>query len=153
MATRSFIGIQNDDGTIDGIYCHWDGGPGWNGKVLVEHYATAPRVRELLSGGSLSSLMPAIDPPDGVAHSFAEPADGVCVYYRRDRGDDCEEGPSRFPGGSEYMIAALNAHAEYAYLFDPAFGWRYVRFWRRPGRDTLPEWIDLANIVRLNYAT
>lgn len=25
MATRSNIGIVNQDGSITGIYCHWDG--------------------------------------------------------------------------------------------------------------------------------
>ncbi len=27
MATRSNIGIVNDNGSVTGIYCHWDGYP------------------------------------------------------------------------------------------------------------------------------
>jgi hypothetical protein len=38
MATRSRIGIELEDGVIESIYCHWDGYPENNGKILLEHY-------------------------------------------------------------------------------------------------------------------
>ena len=38
MSTRSHIGIWNEDGSLDVIYCHWDGYPSYNGAVLFHHY-------------------------------------------------------------------------------------------------------------------
>ena len=38
MSTRSHIGIWNEDGSLDVIYCHWDGYPSYNGAVLLHHY-------------------------------------------------------------------------------------------------------------------
>jgi len=35
MATRSNIGIVNEDGSVTGIYCHWDGYPE-NNKVTTK---------------------------------------------------------------------------------------------------------------------
>ena len=41
MATRSVIGIVNLDKSITGIYCHYDGYPENNGKILLNHYTDA----------------------------------------------------------------------------------------------------------------
>ena len=38
MSTRSHIGIWNEDGSLDVIYCHRDGYPAHNGAVLLHHY-------------------------------------------------------------------------------------------------------------------
>ena len=35
MGTRSRIGIRNADDSVDSIYCHWDGYPDHNGRLLV----------------------------------------------------------------------------------------------------------------------
>ena len=56
MATRSRIGILNDDGTVDSIYCHWDGYLSHNGKILFEHYTDPAVVQELIALGDISSL-------------------------------------------------------------------------------------------------
>lgn len=97
MATRSRIGIHNEDGTVTSIYCHWDGYTSNNGRILMEHYATEERVRELMALGDLSSLGPEI----GVKHPFHNPNGygtpaydewekqhhGMCTSYVRDRGE------------------------------------------------------------------
>ena len=44
MGTRSTIGLEYPDGTVRGIYCHWDGYPDNNGKILVEHYTTPEKI-------------------------------------------------------------------------------------------------------------
>ena len=75
MATRSFIGIQNSNGTITGVYCHHDGYLDGVGKTLQENYTTASAVDELVSLGSLSSLGEDLD---------------VTQAYHRDRGDDLD---------------------------------------------------------------
>ena len=56
MATRSRIAIQNKDGTLWSVYCHWDGQVYHNGKILVEHYETEEQVRFLINQGDMSSL-------------------------------------------------------------------------------------------------
>ena len=37
-------------------YCHWDGYPEFNGKILVKYYQNREDVKELIDGGSMSSL-------------------------------------------------------------------------------------------------
>jgi len=91
MGTRSTIAIQNDNGTVTGIYCHWDGYLSHNGRILQdyytvrlqENYTTEAQVRELLALGDLSSLGETI----GEQTDFSAPADGQCVAYGRDRGE------------------------------------------------------------------
>lgn len=56
MATRSTIGIQNDDETIEVVYCHWDGYLEGVGKTLKENYNSEDKIRRLLSFGNISSL-------------------------------------------------------------------------------------------------
>ena len=40
MGTRSTIAIKNQDGSVTGIYCHWDGYVDHVGVMLKEHYNT-----------------------------------------------------------------------------------------------------------------
>lgn len=56
MATRSNIGIKLDNGSIEMIYCHWDGYLSYNGKILLEHYNTTEKVNELIKLGNISTL-------------------------------------------------------------------------------------------------
>jgi len=86
MATRSYIGVRNSDDTVDYIYCHYDGYPSNNGKILVENYNDPTKVSELLSLGDLSVLAPAI----GEKHDFNDRSDKYsnwCLAYGRDRGE------------------------------------------------------------------
>lgn len=56
MATRSFIGKICADGTVSGIYCHYDGYIDGVGKMLRTHYTTSIGVEELLALGDISTL-------------------------------------------------------------------------------------------------
>ena len=56
MGTRSTIGYALTDDSIVSVYCHYDGYPEFNGKVLNEYYTNVDKVRELLDGGDMSSL-------------------------------------------------------------------------------------------------
>lgn len=56
MSTRSFIGKLNQDGTVDYIYCHWDGYCAWNGYILLAHATSEQVVDDLLAEGWLSSI-------------------------------------------------------------------------------------------------
>lgn len=91
MSTRSYIFKENQDGTYTGIYCHFDGYLSHNGSILLNHYSNREKVEKLISKGNLSSLAPNIDPDPNKPHSFDEPQEGVCVFYRRDRGGKDED--------------------------------------------------------------
>jgi hypothetical protein len=88
MATRSRIAIENPDGTVSSIYCHWDGSLNTNGVILSNHYEDRGKVERLIALGSISSLAehPESDRPDS-DHSFNNPEGGVTVAYHRDRGE------------------------------------------------------------------
>ena len=82
MATHSTISIQNNDGSIDSVYCHWDGYATHNGRILLTHYNSEQRVRELISMGPISSLGPEIG--DKRVGFDNPPKEGVCRFYGRD---------------------------------------------------------------------
>lgn len=86
MATRSTITLSLPD-SYDSIYCHWDGAPSYNGKMLLEHYNTEEKVKELIALGSISSLNKYVKPAEGDKHSYCHPAKNVTVAYHRDRGE------------------------------------------------------------------
>lgn len=61
MATRSMIGRQNADGTVSGLYCHFDGSPEHQIPILLQHFATQDRVDALISAGDIWSLGPDLE--------------------------------------------------------------------------------------------
>jgi hypothetical protein len=85
MATRSRIAIEKEDGKVESIYAHWDGYPEGNGVKLFEHYKDREKLQSLIDLGSISSLHPIVEAPEG--HSFEKPAKDVVVAYGRDRGE------------------------------------------------------------------
>ena len=87
MSTRSHIGIWNEDGSLDVIYCHWDGYPSYNGAVLLHHYQDPEKIRELIALGDICSLAESVKPAEG-EHTFESPQEGVVVAYGRDRHED-----------------------------------------------------------------
>jgi hypothetical protein len=116
MGTRSTIAIQNADGTVSGIYCHWDGCLSHNGTILQDHYNTEDRVRELLALGNISSLGAEI----GTMHDFDVAPRGKCNAYGRDRGDK-DQGARTCHSWRQFI---QEEGQEYNYLFIPNQGWR-----------------------------
>ena len=126
MGTRSTIAIENADGSVTGIYCHWDGYVSHNGRNLAENYTTAAQVLELIALGDISSLAPEIGEqhPFDTYHLSESEIDprwaGWVSAYGRDR--------------SETGVEARTAHnwrqfrtengQEYDYLFTPGAGWQ-----------------------------
>lgn len=88
MSTNSTIAVENKDGSIVGVYCHWDGYLNGNGIILLESYTTEEKVRELIMHGDMSSLEPNIYPSKGSEHSFEHKEPNVCIFYGRDRGEE-----------------------------------------------------------------
>lgn len=93
MSTRSYIVIEkkreSGEKFYEGVYCHSDGYPDYNGKILFNHYKDRAKVEKLISLGDLSSLGERIEPTEGSGHCFEydKREKGVCVFYKRDRGE------------------------------------------------------------------
>jgi hypothetical protein len=111
MGTRSRIGIRNADDSVDSIYCHWDGYPDYNGRLLITHYTDENKIRELIALGNISSLGLEI----GEQQDFDNPTNkDWCKAYGRDRGEaDCEAVHSDTV--REYLN--IDCCAEYYYIF------------------------------------
>jgi hypothetical protein len=111
MGTRSLIAYQETTGDpIVAAYCHWDGYPSHNGKILLENYTTFEAAKALVDGGDMSTLGAKCYRPEG--HTFDNPVDGFTVYYDRDRGET-DADPEEFDDVSDLD----GRGAEYVYLF------------------------------------
>lgn len=110
MATRSRIGLELKDGQIVSVYCHWDGYPSFNGRVLRTHYNTEDQVRELIDGGDISALRTN-------AGWQNETLPTVGPLYYASRGEDCS--PRLDDNLSEY----LQKGEEFAYVYTQSEGW------------------------------
>jgi hypothetical protein len=108
MATRSTIWIKRSELVYEGIYCHWDGYPEHNGKILAEHYNTQEKVEALLALGNLSNLDKSTECPDG--HTYEKPVDGYCVAYGRDRLEENQQAVTTY-------CEANTKKQEYNYLW------------------------------------
>ena len=84
MATRSTIARHMPNGTVEQVYCHWDGYLTGNGRILLKHYSDPVKLQQLLDLGDLSVLGPEI----GEKHDFDFPPNDVCTFYGRDRGEE-----------------------------------------------------------------
>lgn len=56
MSTRSLINIINKDGSLDSVYCNYDGFLEGNGLILQNYYQNINKIRQLLSKGGFTSL-------------------------------------------------------------------------------------------------
>lgn len=115
MGTRSTIALEFADGTVQQVYCHWDGYLDYNGKILFENYSDPFKLRDLIDLGDLSSLGANI----GEQHSFDEKfdaetlADTRCTFYARDRGETGVEA-KKFKSFEDYE--ARHQYEEYEYI-------------------------------------
>ena len=109
MATRSYIGVRNLDSSVDYIYCHFDGYPEHNGKILIEHYSNINRVNELLNLGDLSVLGQFI----GEKMDFNKRVQDTCLAYGRDRGESNVDKKN-----SGYDALITDQSVDYVYVFD-----------------------------------
>jgi hypothetical protein len=111
MATRSTIALEYADGTVDQIYCHWDGYLENNGQILAQHYTDPFKVQKLMELGDMSSLNENI----GEAHDFDDrrASDNQCTFYGRDRGETDTEA-NRFKDFEDYL--RNHQYEEYEYI-------------------------------------
>jgi hypothetical protein len=111
MGTRSTIAIEYADGTVEQVYCHWDGYLENNGALLAVHYKDPFKVRALMDLGDLSSLAMNL----GEQHSFdtfhMPPSEreqhnqqhkDSCTFYGRDRSEE-GVGATKFIDYKDYI--------------------------------------------------
>lgn len=152
MGTRSRIGIELPDHSVLSVYCHWDGYVEHNGKLLVEHYQNRDDVKELIDGGSMSTLRTrgtwnhscALKDENG---EYISDAAGYLMYeddrepqplYYSERGEDEPPMHSSFD-----QFVSNNCGEEYAYLYDLNGNWKaYKLNYNGP-----VERIDIPNYV------
>ena len=135
MATRSTIALEFADGTVQQVYCHWDGYLSNNGTILLNNYSDPFKLQELIDLGDISSLGPDM----GDKHSFdipfkygtpeyeaeSEARRNITTFYGRDRG---EEGTNarKFKDYADYRANAQ--FEEYNYILRTDGNW-YVEFY------------------------
>ena len=128
MGTRSTIALEFADGTVEQVYCHWDGYLSNNGKILAEHYMDPFKVKALVALGGFSSL-------ESTVEATAEQA-----YTRR--GESCDI--AKFKDFQEYTREAQ--FEEYDYILRNVNGqatW-FVQFYGTDG-----EYLKLAEAFEM----
>ena len=132
MGTRSRIGYELPDHSVVSVYCHWDGYVEGNGRILVEHYQDREAVKELIDGGSMSSLRTshvwetkAVRDENG---KIVTNEDGSLMYeptrseqplYYTERGEELSVQHTSFDD-----FCNNSCCEEYAYLYDLNGNWK-----------------------------
>lgn len=131
MGTRSTIALEFADGTVEQVYCHWDGYLSNNGRILQEHYSNPFVLRDLIDLGDISSLKSTI----GTKHAFSQfevPMDGeaydklygdMTTFYGRDRGETGVDS-KKFVDFQDYLVR--HQYEEYEYILRKDGNW-YVK--------------------------
>jgi hypothetical protein len=153
MGTRSRIGIELPDHSVVSVYCHWDGYPEGNGKILVEHYQNREDVQELIDGGGISSLRTRGDwnhssPLRDENGEYISDAAGYLMYkddrepqplYYTERGEELDIAHTSF---DEFVSGNLGGE-EYAYLYNLDDNWKCYKIeYRKP-----VELVEIPNYV------
>ena len=112
MATRSYIGVRNLDASVDYIYCHYDGYPSHNGKILTEHYTSLDKVKALMELGDLSILGPEIGEQQDFNNRETH-NNNWCLAYGRDRGEQRVEVKN-----NRFESVIKDDGVDYVYIFD-----------------------------------
>lgn len=103
MSTRSTIAIENENGTIKKVYCHFDGYISHVGKVLANQYSDPALWRELCYGKDIRGF----DRTEIKGVFFAE---------RYDRPEDTPFWPNEYANYAEYVASIDHLFHEYNYL-------------------------------------
>ena len=115
MSTRSRIGIVELDGKVKSIYCHHDGYPSYNGRVLKESYSTPERIEKLMALGNISSLGDYLDENEAKGQTDKEV---VCAYCRDYKEDYESNAPKMADSVDDFMDFVVKAvDYDYVYLF------------------------------------
>lgn len=154
MSTRSIICKKNSDGTYTGIYCHWDGYVGNNGRILNDNYTTEESIDRLLALGDLSSLGKTPEDPGDLWERERRTLrtvplsrdDPEYVEYWNLMDEYCKSYRSRGETGIDARtyknLRDVRKYGEaYTYVWDDKHGWRVTSY-------DYPKWTSVARILR-----
>ena len=130
MGTRSTIALEFADGTVEQVYCHWDGYLSNNGRILQNYYMDPFKVKELVERGGMSSLESEVD---------------GCIFYT-ERGEELSV--NQYKDIAEYFAECQGE--EYDYILRPVGGvavW-FVRCYATDG-----TWVTLAEAREMEALT
>ena len=129
MGTRSTIALEFADGTVEQVYCHWDGYLAHNGQILFQYYSDPFKLRDLIDLGDLSSLgrnlgnghpfskfgLKEEDPDFDQMIALCKQAEeeGWTTFYGRDRGET-GVAAKKFKNYEDYV--ANHQYEEYEYI-------------------------------------
>ena len=122
MGTRSTIALEFADGTVEQVYCHWDGYLSHNGQILLKHYSNPFILRDLIDLGDISSLKPTIGTKHAFSHfelraeevaEYKVLTENMTTFYGRDRGETGVDKKS-FVDFQDYL--AHHQYEEYDYI-------------------------------------
>jgi hypothetical protein len=142
MSTNSKIAIEQEDGSIVGIYCHGDGYLEGVGSTLNEHWNNPEKLKPAIDLGDASVWGPVI----GEKINFADRDESQNCYYGRDRGESNIE-PRTYNNQQEYKED--EGFSSFIYLLKNTGEWQYSKY-----RDE--NWYSLKkgleDIVRPGYS-
>ncbi len=163
MGTPCVVALKEAD-KVTYVSINYDGYVTGVGAMLIEHYSTVDRVREMIAGGNISVLKAncdggeLVDVPhyakDGSLvgtskerkHSFENPQPDQTIYYGRDRGES----------GTDPQITDLfgfyrATKSITAYVYENGQWFLVTEPYRKPGEYVafMDRWVlsDLAPIV------
>ena len=129
MGTRSTIALEFADGTVEQVYCHWDGYLAHNGQILFQYYSDPFKLRDLIDLGDISSLgrnlgnghpfskfgLKEEDPDFDQMIALCKQAEeeGWTTFYGRDRGETGFTA-KKFKDYADYV--ANHQYEEYEYI-------------------------------------
>lgn len=113
MGTRGRIGVMHGT-NCKSVYVHWDSYLDYMGRLLLEHYDST-KANFLVALGDLSSLRPDVFIGEGVEHTFEKPAEDICIFYGRDRGEP-DTGFATDDTFEKFFERAKDCGAEYYYI-------------------------------------
>jgi hypothetical protein len=120
MATRSTIALEFADGTVQQVYCHWDGYLSGVGQQLVEDYSDPFELRDLIDGGDMSTI----------GEPYTDRGEELCIRKFKDFADYAKNGQDE----------------EYDYILRPVDGkavW-FVRCYSTDGK-----WVTMAEAFKM----
>jgi hypothetical protein len=102
MSTRSSIALEYADGTVESVYCHFDGYLEHNGKLLFQHWRDSFKLEQLINHGDLSSLGQELGQKHSIRNPYAWGTDDFLdwknkyakwskFYGRDNQEDDCQK--------------------------------------------------------------
>jgi hypothetical protein len=126
MGTRSTIALEFADGTVEQVYCHWDGYLDNNGRILQNHYMDPFKVKALVALGGFSSLRDTVEDTAETAYT--------------QRGEDLDI--NRYKNADEYFRECQQE--EYDYILRNVDG---VATWLVRCYATNGQWVDMADAI------